>query len=177
MSHRPGTLEERLKRALPRRASGKPSAAGRSRAPARRPWSTGSAHAPAVRAAQPAGDLGDLRLRLDRVYCSMRDAQCAIALVPEGHGTLAEHLTPLQGRGRLRNLNEQGAFPAARRHRLSLVMKGSGVRVPASALTNCLLFGTVSVGWEIGSASIARLVEAIWKPQRKAPPSLKARRR
>ena len=51
-----------------------------------------------------------------------------------GYGTQAEHLTPLQGRGRLRNLNDHGAFAATARHRISLVMKGSPVRVRASAL-------------------------------------------
>ena len=48
-------------------------------------------------------------------------------------------------------------------------MKGSGVRVPASALAKCLLFGRV---WELAHLSIGRLMEAIWKPHRKAPPPL-----
>jgi hypothetical protein len=77
---------------------------------------------------------GEARQRA-RAGCSPSGTRSACSRsCRRGYGTLAEHLTPLQGRGRLRNLNEHGAFAATARHRLSLVMKGSPVRVRASAL-------------------------------------------
>ena len=84
--------------------------------------------------------VGETRRRA-RADCSPPGTRSACSRsCRRGYGTQAEHLTPLQGRGRLRNLNEHGAFAATARHRLSLIRKGSQVRVRASALRKCLQF-------------------------------------
>jgi hypothetical protein len=73
--------------------------------------------------------VGETRRRA-RADCSLPGMRSACSRsCRRGYGTQAEHLTSLQGRGRLRNLNEHGAFAATARHRLSLIRKRSQVRV------------------------------------------------
>ncbi len=79
--------------------------------------------------------VGETRRRA-RADCSLPGTRSACSRsCRRGYGTQAEHLTPLQARGRLRNLNEHGAFAATARHRLSLIRKRSQVRVLDLPLT------------------------------------------
>ena len=139
LEHRP-KLEARL--GLPRFAT-----RGRSRQP-RPPGASRRRGQPALHEAgvsaegpnRPAGrgpplaarlgpGVGETRRRA-RADCSPPGTRSACSRsCRRGYGTQAEQLTPLQGRGRLRNLNEHGAFAATARHRLSLIRKRSQVRV------------------------------------------------